>query len=82
MPTLREADIAMTNQYQTMTDLNHADAVVGMMKQLYVEDSATTAPDPAKFITTVRELVQKPERGRIILCFHDDALHGYAILIP
>lgn len=69
-------------RYRTMADDTHADAVVAMMRELYLEDPAVSGPDPSRFPETLRVLRSRPELGRIILFLDGDVLRGYAILIP
>lgn len=69
-------------RYETMTNATHGDAVVAMMRGLYAEDPASAPVDATRFPETIRVLLAHPERGRIVLLLQDDAVRGYALLVP
>ena len=75
--------MSMANiRYETMTDLRHADEVVAMMNNLYHEDQAASKVDPRRFPVTLRTFLDRPEAGRVVLIWQDDALVGYSLLVP
>jgi GNAT superfamily N-acetyltransferase len=65
-----------------MTDRHHALQVLGMMRELYATDAPELNVNPEKFPATIDRLLEEPSRGRILLFMRDDALAGYALLIP
>jgi ribosomal protein S18 acetylase RimI-like enzyme len=69
-------------RYVTMSDETFLTDVVGMMEALYLEDEPAPHVDPAKFPDTIRHLLAHPEAGRLTLFLEEQALSGYAILIP
>ena len=71
-----------TVAFRVMDDLRHRDDVVRMMRSLYEEDQAPEQPDFSLFPNTVERLIANPSSGQIVLFREDDALAGYAILIP
>ena len=64
------------------TGKGHELEVVGMMRELYATDAPDLGVDPQKFPMTIDRLLAEPSRGRIVLLMQDDALAGYALLIP
>lgn len=68
--------------FNTMTDEVHAAQVLSMMRGLYAEDQPATAADPERFPLNIRQLLDNPASGRIVLFTDGDKVCGYAILIP
>lgn len=65
-----------------MVDAGHTEDVLSMMQALYFEDAAEVPPDYSHFVSTLRNLITYPDRGRVVLIQESDILEGYAILIP
>ncbi len=72
----------MKIEFVTMTDSAASADVLRMMQGLYAEDAALSAVDVARFPLTIVRLLTEPALGRIVLFKSDDAICGYAILIP
>jgi len=72
----------MPLSFVTMTDREHSDQVLRMMRELYVSDAPDLQVDPAKFPATIERLLGEPSRGRIVLGMLDGTVVGYALLIP
>jgi len=68
--------------FKTMTDRQHADQVLRMMRELYATDAPDLHVDPGKFPRTIDRLLAEPSRGCILLFMRDGVLAGYALLIP
>jgi GNAT superfamily N-acetyltransferase len=65
-----------------MTDRQHADQVLGLMRELYATDAPAPHVNPTQFPATIDRLLAEPSRGRILLFMREGALAGYALLIP
>ena len=72
----------MPVSFVTMTDREHSDQVLRMMRELYATDAPDLGVDPSNFPATIERLLGEPSRGRIVLGMLDDAVAGYALLIP
>ncbi len=72
----------MALSFVTMTDREHASAVLRMMRELYATDAPELHVDPAKFPATIDRLLAEPERGRVVLFMRDGRLAGYSLVIP
>lgn len=72
----------MPLSFLTMTDREHSDQVLRMMRELYATDAPDLGVDPATFPVTIERLLSEPSRGRIVLGMLDGAVAGYALLIP
>jgi GNAT superfamily N-acetyltransferase len=68
--------------FVTMTDRHHELQVLGMMRELYATDAPRLNVNPETFPATIDRLLAEPSRGRVLLFMRDDALAGYALLIP
>src|SRR5579862_4423543 len=68
--------------FVTMADDRMAPQVSAMMRALYSEDEAPSAPDPGRFPITIAHLLINPSQGRIVLFMQGSALSGYALLVP
>jgi GNAT superfamily N-acetyltransferase len=69
-------------EFMTMSDLEHKDELLAMMRALYAEDEAASPVDESRFSANVVSLVAQPLRGRIVLFQEHLSLCGYALLIP
>jgi GNAT superfamily N-acetyltransferase len=69
-------------KFSLMDDPRHKEQVLTMMRGLYAEDQAASPVDESRFPRTIEVLLAEPNRGRIVLFSEDDALVGYALLIP
>jgi len=65
-----------------MADLQHADHVLRMMRELYDTDAPDLNVDPAHFPATIDRLLDEPSRGRVVLFMQDALVRGYGLLIP
>ena len=72
----------MPVSFVTMTDREHADQVLRMMRELYATDAPDLHVDPSRFPATIERLLAEPSRGRVVLGMLDGAVVGYALLIP
>jgi GNAT superfamily N-acetyltransferase len=72
----------MALSFVTMTDRLHELQVLSMMRDLYATDAPDLRVDPEKFPATIDRLLAEPSRGRILLFMRDEAVAGYALLIP
>jgi len=68
--------------FSAMEGRQHEPGVLEMMRSLFLEDQATSSPDPAKFPLTIAFLLSNPSLGRIMLFIENGILSGYALLIP
>lgn len=68
--------------FSVMTDLEHRDDVVMMMRDLYEEDRGDFDVDPSRFASGVEHLIAHPSRGQIVLFSDGRAVRGYALLVP
>jgi ribosomal protein S18 acetylase RimI-like enzyme len=71
-----------TVDFIIMSDLNHQEQLVAMMRALYSEDKAASPVDQSLFPLNIAFLIAQPCRGRIILFSEVGLLRGYALLIP
>lgn len=65
-----------------MTDLEHEEEVVAMMRLLYEEDEAASAVDVSRFPSSIKHLISHPASGQIVLFREGSELRGYALLVP
>jgi GNAT superfamily N-acetyltransferase len=72
----------MALSFVTMTDRHHELHVLGMMRELYATDATELNVNVEKFPATIDRLLGEPSRGRILLFIRDEAVAGYALLIP
>ena len=72
----------MPLSFVTMTDREHADQVLRMMRELYEHDAQDLRVNPDTFPLTLDRLLSEPSRGRVVLGMLDGAVVGYALLIP
>jgi GNAT superfamily N-acetyltransferase len=72
----------VTISFSVMTDLEHRDQVVAMMRRLYEEDRGDFDLDRTRFASGVEHLIAHPSVGRIVLFLEDGELRGYALLVP
>ena len=68
--------------FSVMTDLEHRDDVVAMMRSLYEEDRGDFEVDPSRFESGIEHLIKHPSVGKIILFCEGNAVRGYALLVP
>lgn len=70
-------------EFKPLTDASATPQLLEMMRDLYSEDpSDANAPGEERFRQTIRVLLEKPDRGQIVLFFEDQTIQGYALLIP
>ena len=70
-------------EFKTVTDASATGQLLEMMRGLYSEDpSDANTPGETQFLRTIRVLLEKPDRGRIVLFFEGQTIQGYAVLIP
>ena len=74
--------VLMALSFVTMTDRHHELHVLGMMRELYATDAPELRVNPEKFPATIDRFLAEPSRGRVLLFMRDDAVAGYALLIP
>jgi ribosomal protein S18 acetylase RimI-like enzyme len=65
-----------------MNNTHHLPILVPMMRALYEEDEAASPVDGSRFDSNVRFILSHPSSGQILLFGLDNAVRGYAILIP
>lgn len=71
-----------TISFSVMTDLEHREEVVAMMRLLYEEDKSASEVDYARFPSTIEYLVSNPSAGQVVLFRSGRELRGYALLVP
>jgi GNAT superfamily N-acetyltransferase len=71
-----------TISFCVMTDLEHREEVVAMMRLLYEEDKPASEVDYARFPSTIDYLVSNPCAGKVVLFRSGHKLTGYALLVP
>jgi GNAT superfamily N-acetyltransferase len=69
-----------TISFHVMTDLEHEEEVLAMMRLLYEEDEA--AVDVSRFPSSIKHLISHPSSGQIVLFREGSELRGYALLVP
>jgi len=68
--------------FNTLSEPEHAPAVVEMMTALYAEDAAGHPVSASHFPETIGHLMNSPQEGRIVLFRESGTVVGYALLIP
>lgn len=72
---------ATTFKFRPVTRADYSE-LRGMIHELYREDPSTKRISDKKISQTVRELRDKPQRGKIVVFEEEKAIVGYSILVP
>jgi GNAT superfamily N-acetyltransferase len=70
-------------EFRTVTDATATEQLLEMMRGLYAEDASDiNSPGETQFRHTIKVLLEKPDRGQIVLFNEHQTIQGYALLIP
>ena len=73
----------MTIVIQQLTDESRASTILAMMAELYAEDApAYSRFDIGRCRATIREFVENPSSGSVLVFSIEDTPVGYALLVP